>query len=167
MRISVAIVLIAMGAIIVATATCLYAGIDRGSDSPPKQAAMPMPAPTATLEPVPTPTGAIATAVPTRTPAAVSGGPVLPQIPFPSPAVQRTPRLGETAAILNPRPFDELPDSSLLRQRSRNVSRHREARVGSGRHLQNGNRSRPGPDIPGSRSPGVSGSAAKDALAVR
>ena len=117
MRISVAIVLITMGAIVVATAMYLYAEVSRGPDSLPKQAAMPIPAPTATLEPVPTPTGAVATAVPARTPTAVSGGPVLPQIPFPSLAAQRTPRPGETASILNPRTFDELPDSLLLRQR--------------------------------------------------
>ena len=66
MRISVAIVLIAMGAIIGATATYLYTGIDRGSDYPPKQAAMPTPAPTATLEPAPTPTGTAVVPMPTQ-----------------------------------------------------------------------------------------------------
>ena len=116
MRISVAIVLIAMGAIIGATAIYLYVEVSGGPDSPAKQAIMPTPAPTATSEPFPTPTDAAPTAVPTRAPTEVVGGPPPPQIPFPSPVAQRTPRPGETATILNPRTFDELPDSSLLRQ---------------------------------------------------
>ena len=116
MRISVAIILIAMGAIIGATAIYLYTEVTGGPDSLAKQAIMPTPAPTATSEPIPTPTGAAPTAIPTRAPTEVAGGPLPPQIPFPSPVAQRTPRPGETATMLNPRTFDELPESSSLRR---------------------------------------------------
>ena len=116
MRISVAIILIAMGAIIGATAIYLYAEISGGPDPLAKRVVMPTPPSAATPEAAPTPANATAIAVPARTPTALSGRPVLPQIPFPTPVAQRTPRPGETATVLNPQTLDELPDSSLLRR---------------------------------------------------
>lgn len=77
MRISVALVLIAMGAIVGATAMCLYSKVSRGTEPAAKRAVIPTSAPAATsaISATPTPTNTpeivpIPTAVPTRIPAA-------------------------------------------------------------------------------------------------
>ena len=118
MRFWVAVILIAMGgAMVGATTMYLYVEFSPGPEPVAKQAAVPKAAPTATSEAPITPTSTPAivptpTAVPARTP----GGLVPARIPFPSPVAQRTPAPRETATILNPRAFSELPDSSLLRR---------------------------------------------------
>lgn len=86
-----------------------------------KQAAIPEPepiktfeapvSPTSTPEIIPTPT-----AIPTRTSVTVRTAPVLPQIPFPSLAAQRTPEPDERPQALSTQRLDELPDASYLRQ---------------------------------------------------
>ncbi|MXY21593.1 MAG: hypothetical protein F4Y49_09710 [Dehalococcoidia bacterium] len=136
-----ALVLIAMGAIIGATAMYLYAEFSSGPDPVTKQAVRPIPEPTATFEapaiptnkpdvaptppeptePPATPTHApenapTSTAIPTRTPAVASAAPILPQIPFPTPFTGRTPEPDERPAALSARELDELPDALFLRQ---------------------------------------------------
>ena len=116
MRISVALILIAMGAIVGATAIYLYEEMSSGPDALAKQAVMPSPAPAATPEAAPTPTGTAVVPIPTHTPTATTGGPVLPQIPFPTPAAQRTPSADEWAAAQYTRELDDFPNASRLRQ---------------------------------------------------
>ena len=121
MRLSVALVLIAMGAIVGATTMYLYAEFSGGPEPVAKQAAIPEPEPTTTFgaqvsptntpEVIPTPT-----AIPTRTSVTVRTAPVLPQIPFPSPAAQITPELDERLQAMSTQRLDELPDASYLRQ---------------------------------------------------
>ena len=158
MRISMAIVLIAMGAIIGATAMYLYTEVSDGPELLAKRTAMPTPVPTSfpeaapspttaavpvmpthtptarprepeplvkhavgptstvPSEPDPTPTGMPAVVSPNHTPTAIAGGPVLPQIPFPTPMVQRVPSADERAAALFSQELDDFPNASWLRE---------------------------------------------------
>ena len=122
MRTSVALVLIAIGgAIIGATAMYFYSEVSRGSEPLAKRSTMPTPAPTATSEAPATPTNTpeivpTPTAIPTYAPSAAWGGPVPPQLPFPSPVAQRTFEPDERPAALTKRELDELPDASFLRR---------------------------------------------------
>ena len=119
MRISVALVLITMGAIVGATTMYLYGEFSGGPQPVAKQAAIPEPTTTfgVPAPPTNTPEATVTpTAIPTRTSVAGRFAPVPPQIPFPSPAAQRTPEPDERPQALSTQRLDELPDASYLRQ---------------------------------------------------
>ena len=122
MRFSVGLVLVAVGgAILGAAAMYFYTEVSRGSEPLASRPAMSIPVPTATSEAPATPSNTpnivpTPTVTSTPTPSAASAGPVLPQIPFPSPVAQRTFEPGERPAALSTRDFDELPRVSFLRR---------------------------------------------------
>ena len=119
MRLSVALVLIAMGAIVGATAMYFYAAFSGGPEPVAKQAAIPKPTTTLGVPAPPTNTPeviATPTAIPTRTSGTGRFAPAPPQIPFPSPAAQRTPEPDERPQALSTQRLDELPNASFLRE---------------------------------------------------
>ena len=102
------------GAIIGAVAMYFYFEVSRSSEPIAKQSEMLSSNPAATAVVPAPPTSTISsvltpTAIPTLTPDAESGSPLLPQIPFPSPVAQRTFEPGERQTALSTQEFDDLP----------------------------------------------------------
>ena len=129
MRLSVGLVLVAVGgAIIGATAMYFYSEVSRSSEPLVKQSEIRTTAATATTIAPTTPASApeldpTPTAVPTPAPSVASDSPTLPQIPFPSPVAQRTLGADESQVALTIRKLDELPNALYLPQINRDLFR--------------------------------------------